>query len=402
MHTDISLIIFVALTILMSPYLARVLNIPTTPIEIIAGSILGYFGVIHPTHVFDLLAEFGFLYLMFLAGSEIDLRKVLRTPLSQLKMIILYLFLLYFMAFIIVTYLQLSNIFYIILPLISIGLVAALAKEYGKTMDWIVLSLTAGTIGEVVSIGALTFSSAVLNFGVSIDLLTTMIALFVFLFCIVILFRLLQLLFWWFPEVSVVLMPHEDNKEQDIRISMGILFLFLAIMLYLNLELAFGAFIAGIFIPTFFAHKQALPHKLESYGFGFFIPIFFIHIGTSFHLDALLIPGLVAKALQITLITIVIRLLASVVFYKTLKGVSLLLFALSHAMPLTLLIAVATIAYYANSIDKFHYFAFILASLIEVLVVMITIRLVSLFRHQEPEPPYNEQEKQALSNANAG
>lgn len=383
MHTDITLIIFVALTILFSPYVARILNIPTTPIEIIAGSILGYFGVIHPTHLFDLLAEFGFLYLMFLAGSEIDLRKVLRTPVSHMKMIALYLFLLYFLAFMVVSYLQLSNIFYITLPLISIGLVAALAKEYGKAMDWIVLSLTAGTIGEVVSISALTFSSAALSFGMSVELITTMVALLIFLIFIIILFRVLQLLFWWFPEVSVALMPHEDNKEQDIRISMGLLFLMLSIMLYLDLELAFGAFIAGIFIPTFFAHKTALPLKLESYGFGFFVPIFFIHIGTSFHLDALFTPGLAMKALQITLITIALRIIAAVVFYKMLKGINLMLFALSHAMPLTLLIAVATIAFHANSIDQFHYFAFILASLMEVLIVMVCIRLLYLFK---PKP----------------
>jgi len=31
--------------------------------------------------------------------------------------------------------------------------------------------------------------------------------------------KILKLLFWWFSKVSLALMPHEDNKEQDIRLS---------------------------------------------------------------------------------------------------------------------------------------------------------------------------------------
>jgi len=51
-------------------------------------------------------------------------------------------------------------------------------------------------------------------------------------------------------------------------------------------------------------------------------------------------------------------------------------------MPLTLLIAVATIAYHTSSIDKLHYFAFILAALFQVIVVTVLIKLI----HQEPKP----------------
>ena len=51
-------------------------------------------------------------------------------------------------------------------------------------------------------------------------------------------------------------------------------------------------------------------------------------------------------------------------------------------MPLTLLIAVATIAYHSSSIDKLHYFAFILASLFQVIIVTVLIKLI----HKEPSP----------------
>jgi Kef-type K+ transport system membrane component KefB len=192
-----------------------------------------------------------------------------------------------------------------------------------------------------------------------------------------VLFRAMQLLFWWFPKVSTALMPHEDNKEQDIRLSMGIFFLLVGAMLYLHLELAFGAFLAGIFIPTFFEHKHELPEKLASFGFGFLIPIFFIHIGSSFDLDALSMHGLISKALIIAFIMIAMRVVASLVFIKELGFKDSILMGLSHSMPLTLLIAMATLAFSANSIDQLHYYAFILAALFQVISVMIVIKLIN-------------------------
>jgi len=158
---------------------------------------------------------------------------------------------------------------------------------------------------------------------------------------------------------------------------MGIFFLLIGAMLYLHLELAFGAFLAGIFIPTFFRHKHELPEKLASYGFGFLIPLFFIHIGTSFHLDAFAIDGLIPTALTIAGVMIFMRVVASLVFIKKLGVTGAILMGLSHSMPLTLLIAMATLAYHASSIDTLHYYAFILAALIQVISVMITIKLIN-------------------------
>jgi len=376
MSDNVVLIITISLIIIFSPFFARLLKLPTTPIEIILGSIFGYVGFLHDEHLFELVAEFGFLYLMFIAGTEINLKNTLKTPAQTIKKVLFYLLFLYAFSIAISLYLDLGKIFMVLLPLISVGLVATLSKEYGKT-PWLTLSMTAGGIGEVVSIGLLTLTSAALKSGFSLGLLKTIIALVLFLLFMFLLFRAMQLLFWWFPEVSTALMPLKDNKEQDIRLSIGIFFLLVGAMLYLDLELAFGAFLAGIFIPTFFEHKHELPEKLASYGFGFLIPIFFIHIGSSFHLDALSIEGLITKAIFITLIMIIMRVVASLVFIKELGVINTILMGLSHSMPLTLLIAMATLAYNANSIDELHYYAFILAALFQVITVMIVIKVIN-------------------------
>lgn len=377
MHGNVTLIITIALIIVFSPFFAKLLRLPTTPIEIILGSIFGYIGFIHDEHLFEVVAEIGFLYLMFIAGTEINLKNVLKTPSSIIKRVVLYLIILYTFAIVFSLYFNLGNIFMILLPLISVGLVATLSKEYGKT-PWLDISMTAGGIGEVVSIAIITISSAGLESGIGLDLFKTIFALITFLILMFFIFRTMQLLFWWFPEVSKVLMPEKDNQEQDIRLSIAIFLLLVGAMLYLNLELAFGAFLAGIFVPTFFQHKRELPEKLASFGFGFLIPIFFIHIGSSFDLNALSMDGLVYQAFLISIAMIAMRIVASLVFVKELGLIDSILMGLSHSMPLTLLIAMATLAYSAQSIDKLHYYSFILAALFQVISVMITIKLINL------------------------
>jgi Kef-type K+ transport system membrane component KefB len=384
MNDNVTLIITLALIIVFSPFFAKLLKLPTTPIEIILGSVFGYIGFIHDEHLFEIIAEIGFLYLMFIAGTEINLKNVLKTPSAIIKRVVFYLIILYAFSIAFSLYFKLGNIFIILLPLISVGLVATLSKEYGKT-PWLDLSMTAGGIGEVVSIAILTITSAGLQSGLGLDLFKTIFALVMFLILMFFIFRSMQLVFWWFPEVSTALMPEEDNKEQDIRLSIAILLLLVGSMLYLELELAFGAFLAGIFLPTFFEHKHELPEKLASFGFGFLIPIFFIHIGSSFDLNAFSMDGLIYKASLITLVMIVMRMIASLVFVKELGLIDSILMGLSHAMPLTLLIAMATLAYHAQSIDQLHYYAFILAALFQVIGVMIAIKLINNYKIKKEE-----------------
>lgn len=379
MSDNIVLIVSISLIIIFSPFFAKLLKIPITPVEIMFGAIFGYVGFLHEEHLFDIVAEFGFLYLIFIAGTEINLKNTLKTPKDLINKVIIYIILLYAFSIALSLYLDLGKIFMVLLPLISVGLIATLSKEYGKN-PWLSVSMTAGAIGEIVSIGFLTLTSSALHSGLGFALAKTIFALVLFLLFMFLLFRAMELLFWWYPEVSTSLMPHNDNKEQDIRLSMGIFFILVGAMLYLDLELAFGAFLAGIFIPTFFEHKQELPQKLASFGFGFLIPIFFIHVGSSFNLEMLFMDGLIIKALLITLVMTVMRVAASLVFIKELGLIDSILMGLSHSMPLTLLIAMATLAYNAQSINELHYYALILASLFQAIFVMIIIRLLNNFK----------------------
>ncbi len=379
MDNEAFLIATLSFLIFISPYVSKILKMPTTATEIVLGAVFGYFGILQDNDLFEIIAEVGFYYLMFLAGAEVDLRRLLSIDKAILKRGVFYIISLYLLSFGICFYAGFSNIYVVIMPLISIGLVLALYKEYGKNLKWLNLSMTIGTLGEFVSILALTFVGAILEYGVSVKLYETFLYLAFFLLGLYIIYLSLRTLFWWYPELKIYLMPIDSDKEEkDIRLSMALFFLMIAIMLYLHLEIAFGAFIAGILIATFFDHKAELPHKLASFGFGFLVPIFFIYIGTTFDLKYIFENGMIEKVSVFVFLMIFIRTVSATVFFKILSFREIFLFALSHSMPLTLLIAVATLAYHSHSIDTFHYYMFVLASLLEVVVCMILIKMFAL------------------------
>ena len=106
-------------------------------------------------------------------------------------------------------------------------------------------------------------------------------------------------------------------------------------------------------------------------------------MGASFDLKSLAVEGVVSGAFLITFLMILSRILAAVV----LKGISgsrdALLIALSLSMPLTLLVAVATIGYETKLLDLLSYYQLILASIFEILISMIIIKILHSKKKKE-------------------
>ena len=376
---EISIIFTIALILFSSPFLSRYLRAPTPAVEIILGTIAAYYGFIVDFYLFELIAHIGFFYLMFMAGTEVDLKIFTQIDKEVLKKSVLYLIFLYIMSTLLVVYLEMSKILIIIIPTLSVGLILALYKDYGKDTPWLNLSMLVGAMGELVSISLLTLAGAALEYGVGFELYKAVAYLVILVGGLFVVFKLLHILFWWYPEIKIYLMPHIDKEEQDLRLSMALFVLMIGLMIWLKLEIAFGAFIAGIFIATFFEHKEELPHKISSFGFGFLVPIFFVYIGSTFDIDALGKNGVILHALEIVALMITVRIFASLVFIQILGKLNILRFALSQSMPLTLMIAVATIAYESHNISSLLYSALILASLIEVIISMMGIKLLTTF-----------------------
>jgi len=380
---SITLILTLSLLIWSSPFVAKLVRIPTPPVEIILGSIFAFLGFIGNNDYFDTIAHIGFLYLMFLAGMEVDLKQILNSPRSLIRKSMFFIVILSLLALLSGWVLDLKPIIVVSLPLISIGLLASLTKIYGKEQSWIQLAFIVGILGEVASIAGLTILDAASTVGFGWELLIKIAYLLAFLGVIFLIYHFLKLLFWWFPELRTALMPKYDTSDRDIRLAMSLFFILIAVTLSLDLELALGAFIAGVAISAFFHHERQLEEKMSSLGFGFLVPLFFIHVGASFDLSALAIPGVVSGALLVTFLMISIRILAAFVLKMIDGSKNALLAGLSLSMPLTLLIAVATIGYEAHLIDLLNYYRLILASLFEILISMISIKLIYTYHSKK-------------------
>jgi Kef-type K+ transport system membrane component KefB len=350
--------------------------------EIILGSIFAYLGFITDNQYFDIIAEIGFLYLMFLAGMEVNLKQISSSPKQVIQKSILFISLMAVFSITLGMMFRLNAITIISMPLISIGLLASLSKTYGKDQPWLKLAFIAGVLGEIISITALTILDAASATGFNISLLIKIGYLLLFALVIYAIYRLLHLLFWWFPEIKKILVPKIDTSDQDIRLAMALFFILIAAMFSLQLELALGAIIAGVSISAFFQHEKKLEEKISSIGFGFLIPLFFIHVGASFDLRSLMVEGVVTGALLITTLMLVARVFAAVVLKNISGARDALLVALSLSMPLTLLVAVATIGYETEWIDLLSYYQLILASIFEILISMTIIKVLNTRRKE--------------------
>ena len=369
------LIISLSVILLISPFISNMLKLPISMVEITLGAIFSGFGLIHHNEMFNLIAEVGFLYLMLLAGMEVNLKELLNMEKAVFKKALLFLFILILFSFIFVFVLGLSKVFLVIMPLISIGLMISIQQEIGKR-DWLDLAIKIGVLGELISILILTVVSGYFEFGFDKKLLFNIGILFLFLVFLAIAFFLIRSLFWWFPKLKHYLMPGVDKYYQDVRIAFSFFFIMIAFLMKIHLDVVLGAFVVGVFITTFFEHNKDLEHKLAPFGFGFLITIFFVHVGSSLNLSLLTSWDIIRDSLMILILMIGVRIFASFVFYFALGFKKTLLFALSLSMPLTLMIATATLAHQNHTISDYWYNVLVFTSVLEVIVVMISVKIV--------------------------
>ncbi|BAK72560.1 MULTISPECIES: cation:proton antiporter [Arcobacter] len=376
------LIITVCTIIMISPGVSKLTRTPVVVVEIFLGLFAGYLGLLYDDETLKLVAKFGFVYLMFLAGLEINLKLVKIIKATLAINVILYFIFLYTISGLVCWIFNLGVTYFVALPIFSLGMIMMLIKEYGKNEPWLNLALSIGVVGEVISILALTLFSGWIEYGFNIQFFLSLLTIFSVIVVSILGLRISYILFWWFPELKNFLIPdsQHDRYNQDIRFSISSLLILVAIMLVLKIDVVLGAFTAGLFFKMFFNQKHELLEKIESFGFGFFVPIFFIYTGSTVKLDMITFD-ILKHAIFIMCAIIMIRLISSYLsFFKYLKFKQTTLFALSDSMPLTFMVAIAMLSFNYGLITQSEYFSFIIASMIDGLFLMIFIRkLYKLF-----------------------
>ncbi|MCG3661843.1 cation:proton antiporter [Aliarcobacter butzleri] len=372
----IILIITVCMIIMAAPIISKMIKTPVVVIEITLGLLCGYLGLIYSDETLKLVAKFGFVYLMFLAGLEINFKLVKIIKATLAVNVILYFILLYTISGLVCWLFGLGLTYFVALPIFSLGMIMMLLKEYGKEQPWLNLALSIGVVGEIISILALTLFSGWTEYGFTSNFFYSILTIALVIVAIILLLRVSYVLFWWFPEIRNFIIPEnqDDKHDQDIRFSLSLLLIFVSIMLILKIDVVLGAFTTGLFFKMFFNQKHELLEKIESFGYGFFAPIFFIYTGSTVKLDMVTLD-ILHHAIFIMCAIITIRLISSyLVFYNYLKFKQTMLFALSDSMPLTFMVAIAMLSYNYGLISQDEYFSFIIASIIDGLFLMILIR----------------------------
>lgn len=372
----IYLIITICTIIMIAPMISKIIKAPVVVIEIVFGVIAGYLGLIYADETLQLVAKFGFVYLMFLAGLEINFKLVKIIKATLAMNVILYFVLLYTISALMCWVFGLGLTYFVALPIFSLGMIMMLIKEYGKEQPWLNLALSIGVVGEIISILALTLFSGWTEHGLSASFFISILTIVSVVAITVLGLRVFYIAFWWFPELKKFIIPDSENDryDQDIRFAISLLLILVSIMLILKIDVVLGAFTAGLFFKMFFSQKHELQEKIESFGFGFFAPIFFIYTGSTVKLDIIDLE-ILQHAMFIMCAIIFIRLISSyLVFYKYLKFKQTTLFALSDSMPLTFTVAIAMLSFNYGLITQSEYFSFIIASMVDGLFLMILIR----------------------------
>ncbi|WRC28754.1 cation:proton antiporter [Helicobacter pylori] len=380
MHAEFFTFALIMLLIVIAPYMSRISRLPITVVEILFGSVGAYVGFIEPTKGFEIMSEIGFLFLMFLCGLEVEIYLFKKLGVSLLKRIFAYLLILYTLSFILTFSLNLEPIFMVIFPIISLGMIMTLVKDYRKEILWLDLVLKVGVIGELLSIFGLVVVDGVYSHGLGMDLIKDLGILIVFLILIIVAFQIFKTLFWWFPHLKLFVMPKSSQFNQDVRFSLMLFFSLVAIVVWLKIEMVLGAFLAGLVVSTFFPHKSELIHKLNDVGFGFFVPLFFIHVGSTLDLKLVFLnPHLILQGILIVIAMLSLHLITSTLLWRQYfkEAKYLFSFALGASMPLTFLVTTAAVGLKAQAIPQNTYYALLMAAIFEGVLFTIAIKILN-------------------------
>ncbi len=270
----------------------KFIPIPIVVGEIIAGMIIGKsgFNLIGESSQLDFLYTFGFAFLMFLSGLEIDFKLMRPTDsklqkkwhkkplLIALALFLLTLFLSASIAFILKFFGLVSNVSLtsLILSTTSLGIVVPILKEkniinteYGQTI--LLSSLIADFTTMVLITVFVTLYTSKAIYEVLLILL-----LFVAFF---ILYRMgLKIM-----GKGIIQELANTTSQIKVRGSFALILTFIVLAQSLGTEIILGAFLAGVIVSLLDERDTSqLYLKLDAIGYGFFVPIFFIMVGANF------------------------------------------------------------------------------------------------------------------------
>jgi Kef-type K+ transport system membrane component KefB len=374
-ETAIPTLVLIGLAAVLAPIVAewsrRFIAVPEVVIQIIFGILLGPFvlNLAHPNNIVTALSDFGLTYLMFLAGTELDLSAVRQGHLGRAA------------------------------GSWGVSLVLALAvgvvlRATGLVLDHVVvaLCLTTTALGTLLPIlrdaevlqspigPSMLSVGAIGEFGpiVAVAVLLTnrdprLTFLLLILFVAVAVIAALLATQVHPPRFIALMRKHLHSTAQlPVRISVLLVVLLVYLAEKLSLDVLLGAFAAGVVVRLFIQGEDSKPitSKLEAIGFGFLIPIFFIESGITFDLHALIhMPKVLLLVPVFTVIFLFTRGLPTWAFFRGVATkVEARTLAVFSATGLPIIVVITTLGVSEHRMKPQNAAALVAAGMLSVLV----------------------------------
>jgi Kef-type K+ transport system membrane component KefB len=353
------------------------LRLPSVVVEIAAGvvlgpSVLGWVTVNTPVRTLSLL---GLASLLFLAGLEIDLRRIRGGPLKRALLGALLSFgLSVGCCYVLAAVGMLTAPLFIAVLLIcgAVGLVIPVLKDSGRATtefgQQVMAGISAAHVGAVVLL-ALLFSThaggaARMVLVISGFTLAAIVVVFV-----------ASALGRWQRLTETFVRLQETTAMIRIRGAVFLLVVFVTIAEKLGVGLILGAFVAGVLLAALDpdegnTHPQ-FRMRLQAIGFGGFIPVFFVTSGLDLDMRALVSDHAALAAVPVfVLALLVVRAVPAVLYRKVMSWRDVVIAGLLQATSLPFLVAGVSIGLQLGLIRQQIAASLVVAGMLSVLIFL--------------------------------
>src|SRR5690554_569202 len=394
LHNPVLIFAILLFIILIAPILLKRLNVPSIIGWIIAGVIVGPFGLnwIDSANAgVEMFSTIGLLYIMFIVGLELDFNEFIQNR-NKSVTFGFYTFIIPLLIGYPVCYYLLgydSNASLLTASMFSTHTLVAypIVSRLGVARNQAVAITVGGTIltdTAVLILLAVILSNSAggLQIGFLIRLLLSLALFSVIIFMIV-------------PRIAKWFFKRADSEKYSNFIF--VLFVVFASGFLVELggiEPIIGAFAAGLALNRLIPHSSALMNRIEFFGNALFIPIFLISVGMLVDISIVLEgPRTLIVALTLTVVALLGKWLAAFATQKTFKYSVVqrdLIFGLSSSHAAATL-AIILVGFRAGILDEYILNGTIILILITCLIATIVTqraaKIIAINEENEPLTP---------------
>lgn len=302
LHSPVLIFSLLLFIILLAPLLLKRLRIPGIIGLIISGVVIGPngLGILAKTDAIDLFSVIGLLYIMFIAGLELDMNEFRK---NQYKSVAFgfYTFAVPFLMGLftckyVLQYGWLASV--LTASMFSTHTLVAypIVTRYGITKNQAV-AITVG--GTIITDTAVLLILSVINASAQGNLNSEFwitLAISLLIFSLIMVFLIPAIARWFFNHL-------EGEKTSHYIFVLSVVFFAAFLAEVAGIEKIVGAFAAGLVLNRLIPHSSALMNRLEFVGHALFIPFFLISVGMIVDVSVLL-KGYTAITVALVLSTV--------------------------------------------------------------------------------------------------